>query len=188
MRTEHDEPEPIEPRSTQQLYLDHKASEYAEETVQARRYRTNHFVEWCGIEDIDSLNDLTGRSIQRYRLRRQETGDLAKITLNQQMSTIRVFLKWAGSIEAVPANLYDKVMIPRVTPEQEPRDETLSSNAASDIWTTSRRSTTHRSTTRCSHCSGRPDVWAGPTPSTSATSTSKRRRSKSFIGPNRERD
>jgi len=133
MRTEHDELEPIEPSTAQELYLDHKASEYAEETVQAHRYRTNHFVEWCGIEDIDNLNDLTGRSIQRYRLWRQETGDLAKITLNQQMSIIRVFLKWAGSIEAVPANLYDKVMIPRVTPEQERRDETLSSDAASDI-------------------------------------------------------
>ena len=133
MSTDQTDLEPIEPSTAQELYLDHKASEYAEETVQAHRYRTNHFVEWCGIEDIDNLNDLTGRSIQRYRLWRQETGDLAKITLNQQMSTIRVFLKWAGSIEAVPANLYDKVMVPRVTPEQERRDETLSSDAASDI-------------------------------------------------------
>jgi hypothetical protein len=26
------------------------------------------------------------------------------------MSTLRVFLKWLGSIEAVPADLYEKVM------------------------------------------------------------------------------
>jgi integrase len=125
--------EPIEPREAQELYLDHKASQYSVKTVRSHRYRTNHFIEWCGIEGVDNMNDLTGRSIQRYRLWRQDTGDLAKITLNQQMSTIRVFLKWAGSIEAVAANLYDKVMVPRVTPAEERRDETLASEPASEI-------------------------------------------------------
>jgi integrase len=79
------------------------------------------------------MNELTGRSVQRYRLWRQDDGNLAKITLNQQMSTVRVFLKWAGSIEAVAANLYDKVMVPLVTPAEERRDETLSADAASEI-------------------------------------------------------
>ncbi|WP_415381612.1 tyrosine-type recombinase/integrase [Halosimplex sp. TS25] len=133
MSTDPTDLEPIEPRTAQKLYLDHKASQYSVKTVRAHRYRTNHFIEWCDIEDIDNMNDLTGRSIQRYRLWRQDTGDLAKITLNQQMSTIRVFLKWAGSIEAVAANLYDKVMVPRVTPEEERRDETLSTEEASTI-------------------------------------------------------
>lgn len=125
--------EPIEPREAQKMYLDHKASQCSVNTVRAHRYRTNYFVDWCGVEGIDNMNDLTGRSIQRYRLWREDTGDLAKITLNQQMSTVRVFLKWAGSIEAVAANLYNKVMIPRVAPEEERRDETLSTDAASEI-------------------------------------------------------
>lgn len=49
------------------------------------------------------------------------------------MSTLRVFLKWAGSIEAVPQNLYDKVMVPRVRPEERQRDETLNAEDAQEI-------------------------------------------------------
>jgi len=48
------------------------------------------------------------------------------------MSTIRVFLKWCGSIEAVPADLYEKVMIMRVRPAQERREETLGAECAEE--------------------------------------------------------
>lgn len=133
MRTDHDDLDPIDPQSAQDLYLKHKATECVEKTVQAHRYRTNHFVRWCDENDIDNLNDLTGRDLQAYRLWRQEDGNLSKITLNQQMSTLRVFLKWCGSIEAVPADLYEKVMVPRVSREDERREETLDSDTAEAI-------------------------------------------------------
>jgi site-specific recombinase XerD len=133
MRTEHDELEQSEPRSAQQLYLKHKETECVESTVRAHKYRTNQFVQWCNKNDVHNMNDLTGRDLQAYRLWRQDEGDLKKITLNQQMSTIRVFLKWCGSIEAVPANLYEKVMVPRVRPEHERREETLDAEAAQTV-------------------------------------------------------
>ena len=108
MRTQNDDLEPIEPGKAQELYLKHKSADYRESTVEAHTYRTNHFVRWCDENDIQNLNSLSGRDIQEYRLWRQEEGDLKRITLNQQMSTLRVFLKWLGSIEAVPADLYEK--------------------------------------------------------------------------------
>jgi hypothetical protein len=33
------------------------------------------------------------------------------------MSTMRVFLKWCGSVEAVPPKLYDRILLPRVSPK-----------------------------------------------------------------------
>jgi len=125
MTTDKDDLEPIEPGTAQKLFLDHKATDCTDSTVQNHRYRLNPFVRWCGEEDIDNLNDITGRDLQRYRLWRKEDGDLNKLSLRMQMSTLRVFLKWAGSVEAVPQNLYDKVMVPRVRPEERQRDETL---------------------------------------------------------------
>ena len=125
--------EPIEPGTAQELFLDHKATDCTDSTVQNHRYRLNPFVRWCGEEDIDNLNELTGRDLQRYRLWRKEDGDLNKLSLRMQMSTLRVFLKWAGSIEAVPQNLYDKVMVPRVRPEERQRDETLDADDAQEI-------------------------------------------------------
>ena len=133
MTTDKDDLEPIEPGTAQELFLDHKATDCTDSTVQNHRYRLNPFVRWCGEEDIDNLNELTGRDLQRYRLWRKEDGDLNKLSLRMQMSTLRVFLKWAGSIEAVPQNLYDKVMVPRVRPEERQRDETLDADDAQEI-------------------------------------------------------
>ncbi|MEF8893345.1 tyrosine-type recombinase/integrase [Halodesulfurarchaeum sp.] len=133
MRTENDDLEPIEPRKAQELYLKHKSTDYREQTVQAHKYRTNHFIQWCEENGIENLNTLSGRDIQEFRLWRQEDGDLKRITLNQHMSTLRVFLKWLASVEAVPADLYEKVMIPRVNSEQERREETLEAENAQEI-------------------------------------------------------
>jgi integrase len=125
--------EPIDPRTAQQLFLDHKETECAEATVQSYRYRTNYFVEWCERNDLENLNDLSGRDIHTFRLWRQESGDLKPISMKMQMTSLRVFLKWAGTIEAVPENLYDKVLIPSVTQEESRRDETLGADRAEDL-------------------------------------------------------
>jgi len=125
--------DPIEPSTAQQLYLDHKASHCAEKTVRSHGYRLNFFVQWCQENGIDNLNDLTGRHLHEYRLWRKDHGDLKPVTLQGQMSTIRVFVKWCGSIEAVDPDLYTKVMVPRVDPEDEQRDELLEPEHADDI-------------------------------------------------------
>jgi integrase len=49
------------------------------------------------------------------------------------MWTLRVFLKWAASIEAVPANLYDKVMVPDINRDQRQSEEMLEGDTAEDI-------------------------------------------------------
>lgn len=133
MTAHRDNLEPIDPRTAQELFLDHKRTHYSDATVTNQMYRTNHIVRWCDEVGIDNLNDLTGRDIQRYRLWRKDDGDLNKLTLRMQMSTLRVFLRWAGSIEAVPEDLYNKVMVSRVRPEERQRDEMLEAEPAQEI-------------------------------------------------------
>lgn len=133
MKTEHDELDPLEPERAQELYLKQKKMDASKKTVQSHKYRLNAFIRWCDEKDIDNLNELTGRDLQEYRLWRQDDADLKKITLTQQMSTIRVFIKWCGSMEAVPADLYEKVMVPRVTPEEERSEEMLEAETAEAI-------------------------------------------------------
>lgn len=133
MPTDRDNLDPITPRTAQELYLDHKEIECAESTVRNHRYHTNYLVEWCEDNGIENLNELTGRHIQQVRMWRKEVGDINLLTLNNFMSTLRVFLKWCASIEAVPENLYDKVMVPRVSPADEQADETLEPETAQEI-------------------------------------------------------
>lgn len=133
MTTDKDDLEPLAPEQGQRLFLDHKATDCTESTVRNHRYRTNSFIEWCEEEGIEDLNELSGRDIQQYRLWRKETSDINNLTLRMNMSTLRVFLKWAGTIEAVPENLYTKVMVPRVSREERQRDEMLDAETAQEI-------------------------------------------------------
>jgi site-specific recombinase XerD len=133
MTTDKDDLESLTPEQGLHLFLDHKAMDCTESTVRNHRCRMNSFVEWCREEGVEDLNELSGRDVQRYRLWRKETGDINNLTLRMNMSTLRVFLKWAGTIEAVPENLYTKVMVPRVNREERQRDEVLDAETAQDI-------------------------------------------------------
>lgn len=127
--------EPIAPSTAQELYLDHKASQAREKTVQGHRYRTNHLVRWCEKKGIDNMNDLTGRHLHEYRLWRKEDGDLNTVSLRTQLGTIRVFLRWCGSIEAVDSELHTKVMVPEISSDEEQRDVLLEADRADAILT-----------------------------------------------------
>lgn len=120
----------LDPHRALDRYLSHEATDCAEKTVQNHRNRLARFVRWCDGEDVGNLNGLSGRNLHEYRLWRQDGGDPNALTPNAQMSTLRVFLKWCASIEAVAPELYDEVLVPRVDPEDRQRDETLDAEAA----------------------------------------------------------
>lgn len=133
MTSNRDDLDPIEPSTARDLYLEYKATECAKSTVKNYRYALKYFLIWCEKEDIDNLNALTGRHLHQFRVWRKNDGDLAPMTLRTQMSGLRVFLQWAGSIEAVPEDLYQKVMIPRVPREERRRTEMLETDRAQEI-------------------------------------------------------
>lgn len=134
MTAERDELEPIEPREAFELFLDHKATSCADATVRNYRYRMQYFLQWCEEEKgIDNLNGLTGRDIQRFQMWRNDTKDLEETTLRNHMCSLRVFIKWCGSIEAVPENLYDKILIPEVGRGERHREETMDADEAEEL-------------------------------------------------------
>jgi len=142
--------EPIEPSTAQELSLDHKANQCSDVTVQSYEYRTNYFVEWCDANGIDNMNDLSGRDVHQYRLWRKEEGELNKISMQTQMCTIRVFLEWCGTIEAVDPDLYNKVLVPQVNGEGAQLDVMLDADHADEMrYFSACPSTTTRPETMC---------------------------------------
>lgn len=101
--------------------------------VYNHRARLKPFFQWCDENNIDNLNDISGRDLRTYRLWRRENSDLKKVTMQNQLGTLRVFLKWAGTFEALPENLYDKLVIPSASPEEQQRDELLEAEQAQKI-------------------------------------------------------
>lgn len=125
--------EPIEPEYALELYLKEKETDCADSTVYAHKSRLGHFLRWCDEEKINNLNVLTGRKLHEYRLWRREDGDLSKVTMKTQMDTLRVFVRWLESIDAVEQDLSTKVLSPTITPEENSRDVMLGRDAANTI-------------------------------------------------------
>jgi site-specific recombinase XerD len=104
--------EPIAPQKAVDLYLAQREDDASERTVQAHRYRLKHFVRWCEQEDLTNLNDLTGRRLYEYRLWRKDDGDLNPVSLRTQLSTLRAFVRFCESIDAVESGTHEEILLP----------------------------------------------------------------------------
>ena len=122
--------EPIDPETAVELYLADREAEVAKATLYSHSSRLGHFVRWCGEEGISNLNELTGRTLHEYRLWRRQDGDLAPATEKTQMDTVRVFVKWLESIDAVTPDLHTKVRSPVLRGSDNVRDVMLEADRA----------------------------------------------------------
>jgi len=113
------------------LYLRERSTEVADSTLQAHEYRLNHFVRWCNeVAEIENTNNLTGRDLHRYKLWRQEDGELNKVSLKSQMDTLRVFVRFCETVDAVPTDLHSKIISPTLSDGTGQRDVKLDSDEA----------------------------------------------------------
>jgi len=125
-----DDLDPIAPEAAVDLYLDQRRDELSEETLKSHRYRLKQFVEWCEEENVTNMNDLGGRDLHAYRVHRREEGDLKPVSLQGQLSTLRMFLGFCASIDAVPGDLRSKVMLPSVSDSEQASETNLEPDAA----------------------------------------------------------
>jgi len=79
------------------------------------------------------MNKLSGRDLHRFRLWRRADGNFAPISEKTQMDTLRVFIRWCTSIEAVPADLHAKVVSPSMSEEDETKDVMVDADVAEGI-------------------------------------------------------
>lgn len=122
--------DPIDPETALELYLADRENEVTQATLYSHRSRLGYLVRWCEQEDIANLNELTGRQLQQYRLWRRSEGDLSPASEKTQMDTVRVFVKWLESIDAVASDLHTKVRSPTLTGDDNIRDVMLDEERA----------------------------------------------------------
>ncbi|MFC3959246.1 tyrosine-type recombinase/integrase [Halovivax cerinus] len=121
--------EPLDPRTARQMYLDARAHELADATIQSQGYRLKQFVEWCEEEGIENMNNFSGRDIHQFRIKRREEDDVATATMKGQLATLRAFLRFAASIDAVESGLDEQIILPKTT-EDDAREVMLDPDLA----------------------------------------------------------
>lgn len=127
--------DPITPREAVRLYLAERETELSKKTIENHRYRLNSWLDFCKEQDIENMNDVTGRTLHEFRVWRQqgegrEYEPVSKVTLRGNLATMRVFLQFCDSIETVEDGLRERIRMPVLTAEEESRDEKLEPEAA----------------------------------------------------------
>ena len=132
---------PISPTEAVELHLDAMKDDSAEWTQYGHKSHLRAFVEWCREEGgIDNMNDLNGRDLYQFRVWRRgggyskgRDGEIAPKTLHTALSTVRAFLRTCASVEAVPEDLYEKVPLPSLSPDDEVSESHLNPERAPTI-------------------------------------------------------
>jgi site-specific recombinase XerD len=127
------EPVSVEPQEALEMYLEDKERECAKATVNSHRSRLGTFIDWCENHGIDDLSDLSAQHVLKYRKWRRKDGDLAPATEKTQMDTLRVFLKWCDSIDAVRPGLHRKVRSPNLNNGENIRDRMIDPEDANRV-------------------------------------------------------
>lgn len=126
--------EPITPERAIELYLSQRETEVTQATLYSHKSRLGHFVRWCNEQGIENLNTITGRKLYEYRIWRRNDGNLSKVTEKTQMDTLRVFIRWLESIEAVQEDLHIKVQSPSLGTKDNVREATLTAEQAMALF------------------------------------------------------
>ncbi|MFW6384767.1 MAG: tyrosine-type recombinase/integrase [Halodesulfurarchaeum sp.] len=130
--------EPLPPDDAVEMYLQHREPDLSEKTLQNQRYRLNSFLVFCEEHDIDDLTQLTGRDLHRFRVWRRNGdgnhyGPVNAVSLKGILDTLRKFLEFAASVNAVEKGMREKVLMPEIDPEDEQREEMLEASRAERI-------------------------------------------------------
>ena len=123
--------EPVAPEEAVRLYLRDRRTDLADATIDSYRHKLNRFIEWCDEQGIDNLNELSGRSLMRFKQYRAE--DLNPVSLKGQLDTLRSFMRFCESIDAVERDLHNKVLSPSLNQGDRERDVLLDPENAKEI-------------------------------------------------------
>mgnify|MGYP000302969786 CR=1 FL=1 len=117
--TELEDAEPVE---TEKLYLDHREGDASYDALLKIKKGLKHFRKWVNENDIENLNNLTGRDLLAFKNWRKSQ-DIKYITLNGTLAVLRRYLKFGAQIEAVPEDLPGKVPDTPISDEDEVRKD-----------------------------------------------------------------
>lgn len=103
-----------------------------ESTLENDRTRMAHFLEWCeDEEEIENLNVLTGRRLSGFVEWRCE--QVAKTTVEKQLSSVREALRYWANIEAVSPGTAERIYAPQLKDVDDARGVHLDRDRAEDI-------------------------------------------------------
>lgn len=109
--------DPLRPHRAIDMYLRDREADTSRQTRATHDKRLRRFADWLESEGVENLNEVDGRLCRRYRVdsfdEKEDGGEYSGETVRGYMDTLRVFLRFCVSIDAVESDVPDKVQSPR---------------------------------------------------------------------------
>lgn len=122
---------PMSPEEGLQRFLEQRKPSVAKSTYQNNRTTLEQFVAWLHDQEVENLNDLTGRLLADYVHHRRQK--VKPISLQKELSAVRVALGYWADIDAVEPGLRERVHAPEVVDGAEARDVKVDTETADEI-------------------------------------------------------
>jgi len=123
--------ESVAPAEAVQLYLKDREAEISQSTIYEHKTRLKRFVEWATENGITETATLTRQTLFRYKAHRTE--EVAPTTLENEMRTVRLFIRFCESFGCCPEGIAASMTIPSAPKSKRSRDEQLKPERANKI-------------------------------------------------------
>ena len=124
--------ENMTPRQARREFLKARRGNVKESSFRTYKYPTQHFVEFCEENEIDTIGKVGGYIIESWKQNRKQE-DITQMTLHNNAKTLRVFIRWCEKAELLDRGTADRMEIPEVTKEQAVSNEKVPLEQAEQI-------------------------------------------------------
>jgi len=122
------DPGDLTPAEARDRYLRRRRADSTEKSVDGWQYRLKLFVEWCQSVGIERVGELRGYDTDEYYEIR--SAEIAPVTLEGEMWTLKMFCEFLEDIDAVTDGLAESVRIPDLDPSERSSDVKLHTDDA----------------------------------------------------------
>lgn len=114
-------------------YIHVKKHETSDATIQNYGYRLKQFAKFCDRTGLTDTSELTARDLGLFKRERVSNEDINAYTAEQQLRTLRMFIRWCESNELIDECISDKMIIPQTDAHKQVRNEAMGSERANKI-------------------------------------------------------
>lgn len=122
----------VSPEQAVQDFLDEREHEVSKESHRNYKYALEEFLRFCEHHEIENIDELHGYHLKKFKLRRRGQG-IKEITLKNNLSTLRVFLRWCAQAELIERRLDELVQLPNLSKDDRVSDDVLTLDRVEDI-------------------------------------------------------
>jgi site-specific recombinase XerD len=122
----------LTPEQAVEDFLKEREGEVSKASHRNYKYALEELIRFCEDQEIEYINEIHAYNLKQYKIRRRKSG-IKEVTLKNNLSTLRVFLRWCAQAGLIEGGMAEMVQLPSLSSEQRSNDEILTLDEVEDI-------------------------------------------------------